>query len=215
VSKNVPNNVAAGTVIVDRLTGLMMLFALALVALPFRPADFPPELLWPIIGTSVIGLVGGFALLEGSLIRRFGGWLPGILSVTDEKRPLAKLLNAVQGCGWKAIGQAFAISAAFDGMIALWWMTSGFALGLHQVGYVYFLLVIPILSVSMLAPSIGGLGVRETIAPLLFAGAGLAAGEAVTLSLLVFITQRMTGLLGAPLYIYATLRDRAKISAQE
>lgn len=215
VSKNVSNGVAAGTVIVDRLTGLMMLFAMALFALPFRPDDFPPELLWPIIGTSVIGLAAGFLLLEGSLIRRFGGWLPGILSVTDEKRPLTKLLSAVQGCGWKAVGQALAISAAFDTMIALWWMTSGFALGLHGVGYVYFLLVIPILSVSLLAPSIGGLGVRESITPLLFAGAGLPAGDAVALSLLVFIVQRMTGLLGGPLYIYTALRDRPKPLGQE
>lgn len=210
VSQDVPNNVAAGTVIVDRLTGLMMLFMLALAALPFRPDDFPPELLWPIAGISVIGVIGGFVLLEGSLIRRFGGWLPGILSVTDEKRPLAKLLNAVQGCGWGAIGKAFAVSVVFDGTLAAWWMTAGFALGLHQIGYVYFLLVIPILSVSMLAPSIGGLGVRETIAPLLFAGAALPLGDAVTLSLLVFIIERTTGLLGGPLYIYISLRDRVK-----
>ena len=210
VSQDVPNDVAAGTVIVDRLTGLMMLFALALAALPFRPDSFPPELLWPIVGVAVIGLAGGFVLLEGSLIRRFGGWLPGKLSVTDEKQPLAKLLNAVQGCGWGAIGKASAVSAVFVGILAAWWMTAGFALGLHQISYAYFLLVIPILSVSMLAPSIGGLGVRETIAPLLFAGAGLSAGDAVTLSLLVFIIQRTTGLLGGPLYIYTSLRDRSK-----
>jgi len=210
VSQDVPNNVAAGTVIVDRLTGLMMLFALALVALPFRPDSFPPDLLWPIVGVSLIGLTGGFVLLEGSLIRRFGGWLPGKLSVTDEKQPLAKLLNAVQGCGWGAIGKALAVSAVFVGILAAWWMTAGFALGLHQISYTYFLLVIPILSVSMLAPSIGGLGVRETIAPLLFAGAGLPAGDAIALSLLVFIIQRMTGLLGGPLYIYTSLRDRSK-----
>jgi len=213
VSQDVPNDVAAGTVIVDRLTGLMMLFALALVALPFRPASFPPELLWPIVGVSLIGLAGGFMLLEGSLIRRFGGWLPGILSVTDEKRPLAKLLNAVQGCGWGAIGRALAVSAIFDGILTASWMTAGFALGLHQVSYTYYLIVISILSVSMLAPSIGGLGVRETIAPLLFAGAGLSAGDAVALSLLVFIIQRTTGLLGGPLYIYTSLRDRKKVES--
>ena len=45
VSQDVPANVAAGTVIVDRLTGLLMLFVMALAALPFRPASFPDELL--------------------------------------------------------------------------------------------------------------------------------------------------------------------------
>ncbi len=208
VSQDMPGDIAAGTVIVDRLTGLLMLFGMALLALPFRPDNFPPELLWPVVGVSVIGLIGGFVLLEGSLIRRFGGWLPNKLSVTDPQRPLAKLLNAVQGCGWRAVGRAFLVSAVFDGMLAIWWMTTGFALGLDHIGYTYFLIVIPILSVSMIVPSVGGLGVREAIAPLLFAGAGLPAGEAVTLSLLVFVTQRATGMLGAPLYLYTLWRDR-------
>ena len=44
-SEDVSTDVAAGTVIVDRLTGLLTLFAIALLALPFRPADFPNELL--------------------------------------------------------------------------------------------------------------------------------------------------------------------------
>ncbi len=208
VSQDMPGDIAAGTVIVDRLTGLLMLFGMALLALPFRPDSFPPELLWPVVGVSVIGLIGGFVLLEGSLIRRFGGWLPNKLSVTDPQRPLAKLLNAVQGCGWHAVGRAFLVSAVFDAVLAIWWMTTGFALGLDHIGYTYFLIVIPILSVSMLVPSVGGLGVREAIAPLLFAGAGLPAGEAVTLSLLVFVTQRATGMLGAPLYLYTLWRDR-------
>ncbi len=208
VSQDVPNNIAAGTVIVDRLTGLLMLFALALLALPFRPEGFPPELFWPIVGISMTGLIGGFILLEGSLIRRFGGWLPDKLSVTDPERPLTKLLDAVQGCGWNAINKAFLVSAVFNSILIAWWMTAGLALGLNQIGITYFLIVVPILSFSMLAPSIGGLGVREVISPLLFAGAGLSASDAITLSLLVFITQRTTGLLGAPLYIYTSLRDR-------
>ncbi len=40
VAKDVPARIAAGTVIVDRLTGIMALLILALVALPFRPDDF-------------------------------------------------------------------------------------------------------------------------------------------------------------------------------
>jgi hypothetical protein len=63
----------------------------------------------------------------------------------------------------------------------------------------------------MLIPSIGGLGVRELIAPLLFAPAGLTPEQAIALTLLVFFVERFSGLLGGPLYIYTALReDRGK-----
>ena len=112
-SNDVPTHIAAGTVIVDRLTGLLMLFVMALFALPFRPADFPMSSVLLTVGISVLGLLGGWLLLEGKLIRRLGGWLPGKLSLTDKKQPLAKLLDTVQACGWQAVFRALAVSTVF------------------------------------------------------------------------------------------------------
>jgi uncharacterized membrane protein YbhN (UPF0104 family) len=209
-SKDAPPDVAAGTVIVDRLTGLLMLLALALLALPFRPADFPDQLALAILVFSVGGLVAGFILLDGRLIRRFGGWLPGVLSPVGDG-PVAKVLAAVQGCGWKTIGIALAISAVFNLMLVAWWNVTGLALG-FDIPYAYYLLVVPIMSVALLVPSIGGLGVREYLAPLLFAGAGLDSAEAVALSLLVFVVMRVVSLLGGPVYIVSTLRESRKRS---
>ena len=214
VSQDVPTPTAAGTVIVDRLSGLLMLFLMALLALPFRPSGFPDDLLWVVTAVSLIGLIGGFVLLEGRLIRRFAGWLPGPLSLTDEKRPLARLLNAVQGCGWQAIGGALAVSILFNLVLVGSWSVSGLALG-YDVSYSYYLLVVPILSVALLVPSVSGLGVRESLAPLLFAGAALTNSQAVTLSLLVFIIMRLSGLIGAPLYLWSVLRGNSKNEAIE
>lgn len=205
VAQNVPRNIAAGTVIVDRLLGMLMLFVMALLALPFRPATFPDSLLWPITAICIIGLVAGVILLEGSLIRRLDRWLPARLSVVDERQPLAKVLKAVQGSGRQAILGALAVSVILNLMLTGWWMAAGLALG-YTIGYFYFLLVVPILSVALLVPSIGGLGVSESLAPLLFAGAGLSPAQAVPLSLLVFILVRLAGLFGAPVYIISTIR---------
>jgi len=205
VAQNVPRNVAAGTVIVDRLLGMLMLFIMALLALPFRPAAFPDSLLGPIIAICLIGLAAGIVLLEGSLIRRLDRWLPAKLSVVDERQPLARLLKAVQGSGRRAILQALAASTVLNLMLTGWWMLAGLALG-YSISYLYFLLVVPILSVALLVPSISGLGVNETLAPLLFAGAGLAPAQAVPLSLLVFILVRLAGLFGAPIYLISTIR---------
>jgi uncharacterized membrane protein YbhN (UPF0104 family) len=210
IARDVPANVAAGTVIVDRLTGLLMLFVMALLALPFRPDNFPQELLWLVTAVSVGGLVGGFVLLEGSLIRRFGRWLPAKLSPVGDG-PIARLLEAVQGCGWRAIGGALVISMLFNLLLVVSWAVTGLAIGL-DISYPYYLLVVPILSVALLVPSVSGLGVREYIAPLLFAGAGVEAGQAVALSLLVFAVMRVGSLLGAPIYILSTLRQNRAVS---
>jgi uncharacterized membrane protein YbhN (UPF0104 family) len=211
IARDVPTNIAAGTVIVDRLTGLLMLFVMALAALPFRPSDFPQDLFWLITAVSVIGLTGGIILLEGSLIRRFGGWLPAKLSPVGSG-PIAKLLQAVQGCGRRAIFGALAVSTIFNLLLVSWWYLVGLSIGL-EVSFFYYLLVVPIMSVALLVPSVSGLGVREYLAPLLFAGASVEAGSAVALSLLVFAIMRLSSLLGAPVYILSTLRQKRETAA--
>ena len=203
VKRDVPAEVAAGTVIVDRLTGLLMLFVMALFALPFRPAGFPQDVLLLVVAVSIAGLAFGAILLEGSLIRRFGRFLPAALSPTGNG-PVAKILSAVNAVGWQAIGQALGISLIFNLILALWWWSAGRALGI-SIPFTYYLLVIPILSISLLVPSIGGLGPREVVAPMLFASQ-IAHGEAVALSLLVFFLQRLSGVLGGPIYLWMLLR---------
>lgn len=202
-TQDVPAGVAAGTVLVDRLTGLMMLFIMSLFALPFRPGSFPAALLPYVVAVSVVGLVGGVVLLEGSLIQRFGRWLPGPLSPSGDGF-VARTLAAVQACGWRAIGGALLISILFNLMLVGWWWTSGRALGL-DLNFAYLLLVIPILSIVLLIPSIGGLGPRELLAPTLFAGAHLSPAQAYSLSLLVFGLQRIASLLGAVWYAWSAL----------
>lgn len=211
VARDVPTNVAAGTVLVDRLTGLLALFLMALIAMPFRPENFPDSLALLIAAICAAGLVGGLLLFQGSLIQRLGGWLPGPLSPVGDG-PVARLLQAVVGCGWPAILRAFAISILFNLLLVAWWAVAGLSLGYQGVPYTYFLLVVPILSVALLVPSIGGLGVRELLAGPLFEAAGLTTAQAVALSLLVWLLMRAVSLLGAPIYILATLRENRAAS---
>ena len=213
VARDVPANVATGTVIVDRMTGLMMLFFMALLALPFRPVDFPDYLAWITALLSLAGISAGFILLEGSLIRRFGAWLPGPLSPIGDG-PVAKVMQAVQGCGWRAIAGAVAVSAIFNLLLVGWWFVAGKSLD-FDIPYSYYLLVVPILSVALLVPSVSGLGVREWLAPTLFATAGLIEPEAVALSLLVFAIMRAASLLGGPVYIVSTVRRDRGLPAEQ
>lgn len=213
VSQDMPSGVAAGTVIIDRLTGLMMLFALALLALPFRPPDFPPQLLTVIVSVSIAGLVGGLILLQGGLLQRLSAILPPRLLQAGEGF-IPKTAAAVRECGWRAIGGAMLVSVLFNLLQAVWWTTTAWALGL-QLPYFYTLLVVPIFSLAMLIPSIGGLGVREVLAPSLFAGAGVPPEQAVALTLLVFALEKLSGLLGGPVYLYTIWRDGRRRAAPD
>jgi uncharacterized membrane protein YbhN (UPF0104 family) len=212
IARDVPANIAAGTVLVDRLTGLVMLFVMALLALPFRPDSFPDRLAMLVAIVSVVGIGASIILLDGSLIRRLGSRLPALLAPSGDG-PVAQVLNAVQGCGKGAVARALIVSTIFNLILVAWWSVAGKALAL-DVPYAYYLLVVPILSVALLIPSIGGLGVRESLAPLLFVGAGVAQAEAVALSLLVFIIMRAASLIGAPVYIGVSIRDGRKKAAE-
>jgi hypothetical protein len=160
----------------------------------------------------IVGLGASFILLEGSLIRRLGSWLPGKLSPVGDG-PVAQFLEAVQGCGRWTISRALVVSTIFNLLLVGWWTMVGNALGL-EVQYGYFLLVVPLLSMVLLIPSIGGLGVRESLAPILFAGAGVLESEAVALSLLVFATMRAASLIGGPVYIVSSIKEDRKKAAE-
>ena len=86
VAQEVDAGEAVGTVLVDRLTGLMVLFAMALVALPLSGEMIPPELAWPIAVISAAGLVASLVLLQGGLLVWLGRfverWLPARLAET-------------------------------------------------------------------------------------------------------------------------------------
>jgi uncharacterized membrane protein YbhN (UPF0104 family) len=211
VTRDVPPAVAAGTVIVDRLTGLIMLFVMALAALPWRPADFPGELVPLVVAVSAAGIGAGALLLHGELVWRAGRWLPRALSPAGDG-PVAKMLQTVHACGWQAIAGALAVSLLFNLILMGWWWAAGRALGFDEVELRYYLLVIPILSITLLVPSIGGLGPREAAAPLLFQ-ARLGQEEAVALSLLVFLLQRVAGLFGGPLYLWLLLHGGKRKNA--
>src|SRR5690606_36614826 len=119
VAREVRPDLAAGTVIADRLTRLLALFSLALVALPFRPTGFDGVLFGQIVLLCVVGLLVGGLLIDGSLVGSFGRRLPALL------RPLwgkvEQLLTAVEACGRRAIGAALAVSLLFNLMPIVWW----------------------------------------------------------------------------------------------
>jgi hypothetical protein len=76
-----------------------------------------------------------------------------------------------------------------------------------RVNLTYFLVFVPVLSLTLTLPvSIGGLGVREGMAALLFTQIGVDEALAVAFSLAVYAITRLTGLLGGLIYLLHNIR---------
>ncbi|MFP4343834.1 MAG: lysylphosphatidylglycerol synthase transmembrane domain-containing protein [Anaerolineales bacterium] len=198
---------AAGTVFVDRLTGILSLMAMGLIVLPFTPRLEP----WLIVTVILIcgsGLLGGFLLLEGRWIRRLTRRLPHSLSLAGEGA-LARLYASVTGAGRSALWQALALSTLFNLLNVMVYWLCGRAVGI-EVGPAFYFVVVPLLSLTLLAPiSVGGLGVRDWVAQPLFASVNIAARQAAGMTLAAYAVTAVVGLIGGVLYLGAVVRDLA------
>ena len=205
LTQDTDTSAAIGTVLLDRMTGLLVLFVMGLAALPFNAARMEPWLVGLLLGVAGGGLVVGALVLEGRSLRRLTGWLPGSLSLAGQG-PLARVYAAVTGCGWRAVTGAFGISVLFNLInVVINWLC-GRAVG-AGVGLGYFFAVTPLLSVSGLVPSIGGWGVREAMSTALFSPTGAGANVAAALGLALGIVTLAAGLVGGCIYLVGGVRQ--------
>jgi glycosyltransferase 2 family protein len=190
---------AVGTVLVDRLTGILSLMALGLVVLPFT-RGLAPWLVWTFVIIAVGGLLGGALLLEGRLLRRITARLPQALSLAGQGK-LANVYAAISGAGARAIGQALALSTLFNLVnIAIFWLC-GLAVGIDVPLGFYFVFV-PLLSLTLLIPiSVGGLGARDWVAQPLLGSVGVPDAVAAGMTLLVYAVTLSIGLFGLAIYL--------------
>lgn len=194
---------AVGTVLVDRMTGLLSSMALGLLVLPFA-VGLPGWLVWLYVGVSGGGLLAGFLLLEGRLLRRLTARLPGALSLAGQGK-LAQIYAAVTGAGWGAIGGALALSTLFNGVnILIHWLCAR-AVGIEQ-GLPFYFVATPLLSLTLLLPiSVGGLGARDGVAQVLFNAVGVPHSAALAMSLSVYLVTAAASSLGGVLYLVKTV----------
>jgi uncharacterized membrane protein YbhN (UPF0104 family) len=205
LSQDAQTTVVFGTVVLDRLTGLLVLFAMALLALPFTVGLLPLQIWLTVGAVATAGLIAGGLVLQGSWLRRLGRWLPGPLSLTGEG-PLSRAYDAVTACGWRAVGAALFYSLIFNSLLVLLNYLAARAVGMH-LSLTYFLVFVPVLSLALTVPiSFGGLGVREGVAALLFTQVGVDEALAVAFSLAVYAIGRITGLFGGLLYALQSIR---------
>ena len=102
--------------------------------------------------------------------------------------------------------RATAASVAWNLILILGYYLLGRAVGV-DLGLWYYFLLVPIISVFLMLPSLGGLGVREGVTLVVFTQVGVAEHRALALGLAYLLTNWFTALLGAALYILQGLRS--------
>ena len=195
---------AAGTALVDRLTGFIILFVLALVTLPFSYRLLPANLT-ALIGLLGLAVLGGSALLfEGRLLRRATGWLPRTISLAGDAW-IGKTYAVITACGRRGVLGALGWSLVFNLLQVLANVLVARPLGVTVSTWVFFMTV-PLATAVLLVPiSISGLGVREGLYVAVFGQLGVAPALALALSLATYALDFATGLVGGVIYFAAGL----------
>ena len=203
------SQVVAATAILDRMIGLLVLFAMALATLPFSRSLLPGELAAAIALVAGAGLIGGLLLLEGRLVRRLFGWLPGPLSLRGDGW-LAQTYQVFTTCGWRALGFATAISLAYNAALVVNNYLVGRAYGVDDVPLGLYGVFVPVVVTSYLLPSVQGWGVSQSVYVPLLASVGVPAETALALSVTVALSDVATGLLGGLVFVLPARRLRRR-----
>ena len=202
---------AVSTVLVDRIMGLLVLFAMALVALPFSWRLVPPAVSLALLTLIAAVAVGIYLFLNRSLVEELARRVPPLGKLLARPK-IAALYASFHHYDRPALARAAGASLVFNLSLIATQAYLGRAVGVH-LSLWYFFLFVPILSSLLTVPiSISGFGVREGGYVVLFGQAGVAAPQAVAMSLLFYAVNAITGLVGGALYLAqgaAGLRRRA------
>ena len=194
---------SGAAVVVERVTGIVVLFFFALVASVFRlEMASRIQLVWVALALGAVSLAG-LALFLSPLAKRFEPRQPaaGLL-----RRAVAKIFEfraavlEYRRCPrpfFRAMAWAFILQVN----VIFYFYLIGRALHL-DIGFLDYFIFIPIvLLVQILPVTINGLGLREAAYVAIFAFYGVPAGAAVSYSLLDAASRLLLGIAGGLVYV--------------
>ena len=184
---------AANTVLADRVSGLLMLLAIALAALAiFHHYELPASIYWTVV-LIASGLLGGWRLLPRLL--------PLVLPAENRLRRLVERDLAPYWNDGRLLAEVAALSLAFhlSQIFVLLILTR--ALGL-EVPWSYCFIFGPLVNIMAAIPvSLNGLGVREGGYVFFLAHIGIERDAAVGFALTWFAVVMLAGLVGGIVYL--------------
>jgi uncharacterized membrane protein YbhN (UPF0104 family) len=192
------------SVVLERLTGFVVLPVISLVALVARPSLLHLGLasrLAVALSLATLGALVVIVAVAGS--PRLGGRLAGHPSWLRFVGAVHLGLDRIRRSPSAAAG-VLAVAFAYQlTVVAAAWVAAQ-VLGIH-IGWFPMLAFIPIVAIAQVLPiSVGGLGLREGALVLLLQPLGVAAAKATALGLLLYGLNLVVSLLGAPAFAVGT-----------
>jgi uncharacterized protein (TIRG00374 family) len=195
---------AISSVLVDRFLGLVVLFAMALLALAGSHELVSPQVQVLIALVFVASLLAVALILQRTWIEAWGRRL-GLDRVLGRIKLLRELYESLHIYGPVALLRATAASVVWNLILILGYYLLGLAVGI-DLSLKYFFLFVPVISVMLMLPSLGGLGVREGATVFLFQQVGVTESSALALALAYLVVLWTTALVGAVIYIVQGMR---------
>jgi uncharacterized protein (TIRG00374 family) len=195
---------SASTVLADRVSGLLALFVIALLSLPFAYRLVTPQVTIAVVVLNLAAFGGLFLLMQRSMVDALAKRLRPLGWLLERKQIQTFYASLASYRGGLLLSSALA-SLLVNALVILTNVILASALGIDvHVGY--FLLFVPLISFLLVLPvSLSGLGIREGGYVYLFAQAGVAPPAALSLSLSFYALCVGTGLIGGIVYALANL----------
>jgi uncharacterized protein (TIRG00374 family) len=195
---------SSAIVVVERTTGLVVLFLFALLASLFR-LDMARRI--PIIWVSLLVGLGGLLLAAfflsppaGRLISRFPS--RGFLARLKSKVLSFREVILAYRHRWVPFCRALAWALLLQINVILYYYLIGLAFGLRVAFLDYFIFIPIVLLIQTIPITIGGLGLRESAYITVFRYYGVAARTAVSFSLVADLAVGLlVGLIGGIIYV--------------
>ncbi len=195
---------SSAIVVVERSTGLIVLFLFALLASLFR-LDMARQI--PVIWISLLVGLGGLLLAAfflsppaGRLINSLParGFLAKVKAKISGFREIILAYRHQPALFWKALAWALVLQLN----VILYYFLIGLAFNLRVSFLDYFIFIPIVLLIQIIPITIGGLGLRESAYIALFVYYGVTAQAAVSFSLVADLAVGLlVGLIGGIIYI--------------
>lgn len=210
-----PGEVVA-TVLLDRVSGYVGLATLLLFSLA---AGFPLVKDNPVVLSAAAAIIAVLiAVLLVIFNKFFFTQISKLLDRPDAGKIRELLTSLYQEAHYfqkhkKVLLKNLLVSVAIQALAPVVFYITALALGVSNVNLFYFLIFIPIIGATSLLPiSIGGFGLRESIAVILFAKAGIGGSTAAAMALFNSFFILLYGIAGGVIYVFTVSHRRIQSS---
>ncbi|MCP3929398.1 MAG: flippase-like domain-containing protein, partial [Bacteroidetes bacterium] len=212
LSKNISNpELAAASVVVDRMMGLFSLLFLCVTSLLVYSSLFNDSLIYLVLVLVACTLLGAYVAFWDSL----PDIIEAKISFFSRNRVGKKIINMhrvflsyKQYPGALRTSFTFSLILQMIRIFAMYMTARSFNIDIELIN---FFIIVPITTIVIMVPiSIGGLGVREGVFVSFFSIVGLGVDEAFLISGTNSVMVTVIGLLGGVFYLFFKVTPQVK-----